>query len=778
MSGRFSRLRAVVALAIVAGGLAVVGGQGASGAGQEGINNYAGPLSCAAAGLKYGVVFDNCSTSTNITQKSAFGNGLNVFEATGSGGTVGQENQSGNNIAVCVLTPATITGPDTQSSHSCNFTQSTTTGNNSVTADVQVTHSFTQNLGTGPVSQDASVALNAVQNSASGDNTVRGPGTAPARLHLSENLTSNLNANVPADQTQESLMVADLKQVASSNGDNLIDLDLERDMTLNASAASPDQAQDVRNNGASDPNGRALVHQFSSTGTNFYKGRADDTKTANAQVLDNGLFGGLRQAQGHTGGGWLMRTEVDSPNNPSGSTVDLGTPPTGADPDCNTAGVVKKWTLTEAGPVGGPYTGPATQSQDDGLGIPLIGKSPWDVTSYECSSLKAPTGTRQVAHIEADGHTKNNWTGALAATLLSDQTIAKRVDFSAQDVHATLDCTQNAPNTCSDDSGGVTGTGTDISATEGQAFSGEVASFDDADESHDASLYTAEINWGDGTDPSAGTIAPSGDGFVVNGTHAYGDGGTYDVSVTLRYASDASEAAFFTSKATVGESTIALTVRNDLTANGTFSGEVATFTDSDTSSTAGDYTAKVAWTSGGPLETATISGSGGSFSISGSHNYGSALGPQTITVKVFEDGVQRASGTGTIHTYKHLTLGSFAIGDQNAVIGNSVTWWGGNWSSANQLTGGPAPLSFKGYQNTVNNPTCSSPNWMTTTGNSPPPSNLVPSYMAVIVTSKVTGGNTPTGDIVKVVVVKINPGYKPKPGSPGTGTVVAEICRD
>lgn len=784
MAGRFVRLRAALTLAIVAGGLVVIGGQSASGAGQNGVNNYAGPLSCADAGAKYGVVFEQCSAASGVdAQTSSTGAGLNVYEASDTGGTVTQTNQSGDNIAVCVLAPPAISGANTTSSHLCNFAQSTTTGNNTITADVQVTHAFTQNVGTGAVSQDASISLVGDQSSTSGDNTVRGAGTAPARLKLTETLTSNLNANVPADQTQESLMLAALKQAASSNGDNLIDLDLERDMTLSASAASPDQKQDVRNNNAADPNGRALVEQFSNSGTNFYRGRADDTKTASAQVLDNGLLGGLKQAQGHTGGGWLMQTKVDSPDNPSGSTVDLGTPPPAekdpSAPDyCDTAGIVKKWTLSSTGPLGGAYGGPATLSQDDGITLPLIGKSPWTTTSYQCSSLESPAGTRQVAHIEADGHTKQNWTGAVAARLKSDQTIQKRIDFSDQDVHVTLDCTQNAPNACTDDQGGVTGSGTDVSASEGQTFSGQVASFDDADESKDASSYTAEINWGDGTDPSVGTVAASGDGFVVNGTHTYADGGSYDVTVTLKYASDGSEAAFFSSKATVGESVLGLVVRSDLVANGTFSGEVATLTDGDSSGSAGDYTAKIAWTSGGPLEPATIAGSGGTFTISGSHDYGNALGPQTITVKVYEDGVERASGTGILYTYKHLELGSFTIGDQNAAIGNNVTWWGNAWSTANQLSGGPAPSSFKGYQNTVSNPTCSSPDWATTTGNSPPPSSLVPSYMAVVVTSKVTGGNTPTGDIVKVVVVKVDPGYKPQPGSPGTGTVVAEICRD
>ena len=52
----------------------------------------------------------------------------------------------------------------------------------------------------------------------------------------------------------------------------------------------------------------------------------------------------------------------------------------------------------------------------------------------------------------------------------------------------------------------------------------------------------------------------------------------------------------------------------------------------------------------------------------------------------------------------------------------------------------------------------------------------MPSYLAVIVTSKVTkSGSNISGTIVKLVVVKTNPGYAGDPGSPGTGTVIAVI---
>ena len=49
--------------------------------------------------------------------------------------------------------------------------------------------------------------------------------------------------------------------------------------------------------------------------------------------------------------------------------------------------------------------------------------------------------------------------------------------------------------------------------------------------------------------------------------------------------------------------------------------------------------------------------------------------------------------------------------------------------------------------------------------------------MGVVVTSSVSkSGSQVAGDIVRIVVVRTDAGYAPKPGHPGTGTVVATYC--
>jgi hypothetical protein len=131
--------------------------------------------------------------------------------------------------------------------------------------------------------------------------------------------------------------------------------------------------------------------------------------------------------------------------------------------------------------------------------------------------------------------------------------------------------------------------------------------------------------------------------------------------------------------------------------------------------------------------------------------------------------------------------GGFALGDQavaHATPGTTLTWWGSQWASANPLSGGAAPASFKGFAQkfasgttTVTNPVCGA-TWTTGTGNSPTPPSSVPAYMAVVVPTKVTqsGSTVFSGNITKIVIVKTNSGYQPDPSHPGTGTVVATLC--
>jgi hypothetical protein len=161
------------------------------------------------------------------------------------------------------------------------------------------------------------------------------------------------------------------------------------------------------------------------------------------------------------------------------------------------------------------------------------------------------------------------------------------------------------------------------------------------------------------------------------------------------------------------------------------------------------------------------------------------LGPETIGASFAGNAYyQAASDSKSAVVFAFPSTGAFTLGDITAATAGSstVTWWADTWWQLNALSGGTAPSSFKGFAGVITLPTTTPPsscgsNWTTSGGNSPPPASGVPSYMGVVVTSKVTKtGTTIVGNSVHIVVVKVNPGYSTNPMSHGTGTIVATFC--
>ncbi|MGZ4409923.1 MAG: hypothetical protein ACXVY6_14240 [Gaiellaceae bacterium] len=125
-----------------------------------------------------------------------------------------------------------------------------------------------------------------------------------------------------------------------------------------------------------------------------------------------------------------------------------------------------------------------------------------------------------------------------------------------------------------------------------------------------------------------------------------------------------------------------------------------------------------------------------------------------------------------------LPTAAFAIGDGNAQINSSVTFWGSRWWKDNIVSTGTAPASFKGYAVDVDPSACT---FTTTTGNSaPPPDGPLPPVVTVLVTKAVTqSGSTISGTVTEFALVATNPGYDSNPGHAGTGTVISFIpCGD
>ena len=79
----------------------------------------------------------------------------------------------------------------------------------------------------------------------------------------------------------------------------------------------------------------------------------------------------------------------------------------------------------------------------------------------------------------------------------------------------------------------VTGTGTSISAVEGYAYSGPVATFTDPNSSDTAASYAATVEWGDGGFSIASITKGTGNSYTVRASYNYEAAGSYVTSVTL-----------------------------------------------------------------------------------------------------------------------------------------------------------------------------------------------------------------------------------------------------
>ncbi len=163
------------------------------------------------------------------------------------------------------------------------------------------------------------------------------------------------------------------------------------------------------------------------------------------------------------------------------------------------------------------------------------------------------------------------------------------------------------------------------------------------------------------------------------------------------------------------------------------------------------------------------------------------LGPETVGAGFAGDSYyQPANATENAIVFAFPSRGAFTLGDNTVGSAGSstvVTFWADQWSGLNRLSGGNAPASYKGFAATVSSLPTSTPvgtcgtSFVTSPGDSPPPTSSVPSYMGVLVTSKVTkSGSSIRGQFAHIVVVKTNPGYAPDPSDHGTGTIVASYC--
>jgi hypothetical protein len=205
----------------------------------------------------------------------------------------------------------------------------------------------------------------------------------------------------------------------------------------------------------------------------------------------------------------------------------------------------------------------------------------------------------------------------------------------------------------------ITPTAVTIAPTESAAFTGAVATFT----ATDAGPFSATIDWGDSTTTTA-TIAQNGGVFTVNGSHTYAEDGASSVTVVISDSFD-STTATAVSTANVAEADLTATASSatlSTTEGATASGLVATFTDTASPDAASAFAATINW-GDGTTDTATVTGSAGTFSVNGSHSYVDE-GNFQVLVTVTETGIANSTSTASF---------TAQVADADALTGTGST---------------------------------------------------------------------------------------------------------
>jgi hypothetical protein len=199
----------------------------------------------------------------------------------------------------------------------------------------------------------------------------------------------------------------------------------------------------------------------------------------------------------------------------------------------------------------------------------------------------------------------------------------------------------------------LTATGQNSNGSEGTPFTPVVATFTDADAAGTAADYTATIDWGDGTAPTSGSIAPSGASFAVSGGHTYDEEGSYTVHITIQDQGGSST----TITSTAAVAVVAPTAGSSGPADGV-PGQPRTFTFTAThpsqADTAAGFVYTITWGDGTPAQTIPRAPGNGA-GVAVDHVY-TAPGSYTVQVTDTEDGGSTSaavSSTVTIQTVEY-----------------------------------------------------------------------------------------------------------------------------
>ncbi len=257
---------------------------------------------------------------------------------------------------------------------------------------------------------------------------------------------------------------------------------------------------------------------------------------------------------------------------------------------------------------------------------------------------------------------------------------------------------------------------------------------------------------GHGSDPSSAdseTLAGHwsfGDGSgsdTLAATHSYADPGTYTATLTVTDKDGGAGSDTTTVTVLPRASQLAATTHSTLDAGSPVVGaRLGDGTDPGSARLGGHA---VTFAVGRSTCTALTNASGDAKCTLGSPP---PLGLSTVTARFDGDSLYTGSSASTSTlVYRFPAGGAFVVGDRS--VRGLVTFWSSTWWQMNGLSGGPAPLSFKGFAQRVGDAWVASPSF----GHAPA---TVPNWMGVLVASRVEkDGSIITVTATRMVVVHV-----------------------
>jgi CSLREA domain-containing protein len=196
-----------------------------------------------------------------------------------------------------------------------------------------------------------------------------------------------------------------------------------------------------------------------------------------------------------------------------------------------------------------------------------------------------------------------------------------------------------------------------------------VATFTDPNPGDNHGDFTATIHWGDGS--SSGTVSYSNGTYFVQGSHSYGEEGSYAVTVDVTDAGGSSLTGIGQTTVAVGDAALsdnsAKATANATEGASTGTLTVASFTDANLGNNTGDFTATIHWGDGSSTS-GSVSYSNGTYLVQGSHIYAEE-GNYAVTVDLTDAGGSKLTAIGLTT----VAVGDGALSDTSAQATASAT---------------------------------------------------------------------------------------------------------